>query len=76
MVGLFFFARVNEQFYTILRWIYKTDFGDAFKTIPNGLNAQDGLVGNRADPKANTVFTIPRENKAALNFATERLRAI
>jgi deferrochelatase/peroxidase EfeB len=68
VIGIFFFARVNEQFYTILRWIHKTDFGDAFKTIPNGLNAQDALIGNRADPKSNTVFSIPRENKAALNL--------
>jgi deferrochelatase/peroxidase EfeB len=68
IIGLFYFARVNEQFYTILRWIQKTDFSDAFKKIPDGLNAQDALVGNREDPKANTRFEIPRADKAALSL--------
>jgi hypothetical protein len=59
VVGLFFFARVNEQFYTILRWMQKTEFSDVFKKIPNGLNAQDGLIGSREDPTANTRHHIP-----------------
>jgi len=59
IVGLFCFARVNEQFYTVMRWLQKTDFSDAFKTIPNGLKAQDGLFGNRAFPSANTEFRVP-----------------
>ena len=37
VIGLFYFARINEQFYTILRWMQKTDFSDAYKTVPNGL---------------------------------------
>lgn len=45
LAGLFFCGRVNEQFYTILRWINRTDFSDAFKGLPNGLNAQDAVVG-------------------------------
>jgi deferrochelatase/peroxidase EfeB len=68
LVGIFFFARVNEQFYTILRWIHQTEFSDVYKKIPNGLNAQDALIGNRADPKANTQFHIPRSGKAALSL--------
>jgi deferrochelatase/peroxidase EfeB len=68
IIGVFFFARVNEQFYTILRWINQTDFSDAYKKIPNGLNAQDALVANRASPKANTEFYIPRSGKAALSL--------
>ena len=59
VIGLFYFARVNEQFYTILRWMQKTDFSDAFKQIPNGLNAQDALMGNRAEPRASTEFLVP-----------------
>jgi deferrochelatase/peroxidase EfeB len=59
LAGLFCFARVNEQFYTVLRWLQKTDFSDAFKTIPNGVNAQDGLFGNRGFAGANKVFRIP-----------------
>jgi deferrochelatase/peroxidase EfeB len=68
IVGIFFFGRVNEQFYTILRWINQTDFSDAYKKVPGGLNAQDALVGNRADPKANTRFFIPRSGKPALSL--------
>ncbi len=59
VVGLFYFARINEQFYTILRWIQKTDFSDAFKQIPDGLNTQDALIGNRAEPNASTRFLVP-----------------
>jgi hypothetical protein len=62
VVGLFFFARVNEQFYTVLRWIQKTGFSDAFKSLPNGLNAQDPLLGNRGMPKANPEFCIAVES--------------
>lgn len=58
VVGLFFFARVNEQFYTVLRWMQKTGFSDSFKSLPNGLNAQDPLLGNRNTPKANQEFCI------------------
>jgi deferrochelatase/peroxidase EfeB len=61
VVGLFFFARVNEQFYTVLRWMQKTGFSDSFKSLPNGLNAQDPLLGNRNTPKANQEFCIAVE---------------
>jgi deferrochelatase/peroxidase EfeB len=59
IIGLFCFARVNEQFYTVLRWLQQTDFSDAFKAIPNGLHAQDGLFGNRGFPGAEEQFRIP-----------------
>jgi deferrochelatase/peroxidase EfeB len=59
VVGLFFFARINEQFYTILRWMQKTEFSNVFKKIPNGFNAQDALIGSREDPSANTKHHIP-----------------
>jgi deferrochelatase/peroxidase EfeB len=59
VVGTFFFARVNEQFYSILRWMQKTDFSEVFGTIPNGRNAQDALIGNRGLPKANANFQFP-----------------
>jgi hypothetical protein len=68
IIGLFYFARVNEQFYTILRWIHKTEFSDVFRKIPDGLNAQDALAGNREDPKANTQLHIPQADKAALDL--------
>jgi deferrochelatase/peroxidase EfeB len=68
IIGLFCFARVNEQFYSVLRWLQKTDFSDAFKTIPNGLRSQDGLFGNRGFPGANKEFLIPTASGAAVNL--------
>jgi deferrochelatase/peroxidase EfeB len=68
LVGLFCFARVNEQFYTVMRWLQKTDFRDAFKTVPNGLNAQDALFGNRAFPGANAEHRVPLANGSAVNL--------
>jgi len=68
LVGLFCFARVNEQFYSVMRWLQKTDFSDAFKTIPNGLNAQDGLFGNREFPGANKEYRIPMANGPAVSL--------
>jgi deferrochelatase/peroxidase EfeB len=68
VVGLFCFARVNEQFYTVLRWLQKTDFSGAFKSMPNGLNAQDSLFGNRKDASANTQFHLARPGNAPLSL--------
>jgi deferrochelatase/peroxidase EfeB len=68
LVGLFCFARVNEQFYTVLRWLQKTDFSDAFKTIPDGLESQDGLFGNRGFPGANKAYHIPAANGSAITL--------
>jgi hypothetical protein len=68
VIGLFYFARINEQFYTILRWMQKTDFSDAYKKVPNGLNAQDALIGNRKDPKAETNFHVPLADKSPLTL--------
>jgi hypothetical protein len=61
VVGLFCFARVNEQFYTVLRWLQKTGFSEAFNALPNGLDAQDAMFGNRDDPSANREFIIPQQ---------------
>jgi deferrochelatase/peroxidase EfeB len=47
VVGMFFFARVNAQFYTVLRWINQTSFSDRFRDIPGGFDLQDSLLGNR-----------------------------
>lgn len=68
VVGVFCFARVNEQFYTVLRWLQKTDFSDAFRSIPNGLNAQDGLFGNRGFEQANTSFHLPRADGSSVSL--------
>ncbi|MCP3399870.1 hypothetical protein [Bradyrhizobium sp. CCGB20] len=68
IVGLFYFARINEQFYTILRWMHLTDFADAYKQLPNGTSAQDALTGNRADPKAQTQFQVTLAGNSSLTF--------
>lgn len=68
LVGLFFCARVNEQFYTVLRWIQKTDFSDDFEAIPNGLSSQDNLFGNRSDPNAHTAFRLVRNPREAADI--------
>lgn len=68
VVGLFFFARVNEQFYTVMRWLQKTDFSEAFAAIPNGLNAQDSLFGNRNHPAANTQFHLPQQGSGPIHL--------
>ncbi|MDI2077926.1 hypothetical protein [Bradyrhizobium sp. Mp27] len=68
VIGLFYFARINEQFYTLLRWMQKTDFSDAYRTIPNGLNAQDALIGNREGTKAEKTFHVPLAGKSALTL--------
>ncbi|MHC2578881.1 deferrochelatase/peroxidase EfeB [Bradyrhizobium diazoefficiens] len=71
IVGLFYFARINEQFYTILRWMQKTEFADAYKKLPNGYNAQDALTGNRRYPKAETQFGVPLKDNASVTFRLE-----
>jgi deferrochelatase/peroxidase EfeB len=72
VIGLFYFARINEQFYTILRWMHKTDFSEAYKRLPNGYNAQDALIGNRADPKAETQLCVPLAENSSLTFRLEQ----
>lgn len=56
LMGLFFCARVNEQFYTVLRWMQRTDFSDAYKRLPRGLDAQDALIADRSAATANTTL--------------------
>ncbi|MGH6841626.1 MAG: hypothetical protein ACREDV_05965, partial [Methylocella sp.] len=59
LVGFFFCARVNEQFYTILRWMQQTEFSDVFDQIPDGSRRQDALFGNRSTPHSNPNFHVP-----------------
>jgi deferrochelatase/peroxidase EfeB len=72
VVGMFFCARVNQQFYMILRWIWNTDFSEAFMAIPNGLRAQDALLGARPDPpdpRSNTNLYIPQAGSGPLSLS-------
>jgi deferrochelatase/peroxidase EfeB len=60
LVGLFFCARLNEQLYTVLRWMQETEFSDVYAAHPNGSRAQDAIMGNRAKRRANTRVWIPK----------------
>jgi len=60
LVGLFCFARINEQFYTILRWMQRTEFSEGFDRIPGGAAGQDAVTGPRGVPNANKTFHVPR----------------
>lgn len=47
LFGIFICARINEQFYTVLRWMQQTDFSDAFDSVRPGRSGQDRLLGTR-----------------------------
>jgi deferrochelatase/peroxidase EfeB len=57
IVGMFFCANINMQFYPLTRWIGTTNFSDDYAD-PTG---QDPLFGNRDYPNASHSFTIPTE---------------
>jgi hypothetical protein len=54
LVGLFFCARLNEQLYTILRWLQATEFSDVFAAQGLSERCQDAVLGNRMRKGANT----------------------
>ncbi|MGO6883251.1 hypothetical protein ELI36_37485 [Rhizobium ruizarguesonis] len=47
LFGIFLCARVNEQFYTVLRWMQQTEFSDVFDDVQPGRSGQDMLTGTR-----------------------------
>ena len=71
IVGVFFCARVNEQFYTILRWMHQTDFSDVYKTFPGGSDGQDALVGDRSDMAANTMLHLVSERGESVDVGLD-----
>jgi hypothetical protein len=48
LFGLFLCARVNEQFYSVLRWMQQTTFSDVFDRAKPGRAGQDRLTGSRS----------------------------
>ena len=64
MFGLFLCARVNEQFYTVLRWMQQTEFSDVFDHAKPGRAGQDRLTGSRLpggsnrSPESNLLVTV------------------
>ena len=59
LIGVFACARINEQFYTVLRWIQRTDFSDHFDRVRRGNRRQDMMFGLRGKPLAETTTHIP-----------------
>ena len=47
LFGVFLCARINEQFYSILRWMQQTSFSGVFDRVATGRNGQDNLTGSR-----------------------------
>jgi len=62
VIGTFICARVNEQFYSVLRWIQKTDFAEGYFNLPYAGSMQDALFGNRKKPGSSARFAIPFES--------------
>lgn len=56
LVGMFLCANLNKQFYTIMRWLGRTDFSPVF---PDQVG-QDPLIGNGSFPGASRDFNIPK----------------
>jgi hypothetical protein len=54
---MFLCANINQQIYSLTRWIGKTDFSDVYRDQ----HGQDPLVGNRSIPSASTTFSIPTD---------------
>ncbi|MGR8964198.1 hypothetical protein [Rhizobium leguminosarum] len=47
LFGIFLCSRVNEQFYTVLRWMQQTEFSPVFDDAKPGRAGQDMLIGSR-----------------------------
>ncbi len=62
LVGIFMCARINEQFYTALRWINQSSFSEALHRKPYAETMQDALFGSRSKPKVDTRLVIPGNN--------------
>lgn len=52
LVGVFACARINEQLYTVIRWMQETGFSDQFRNVKRGWLRQDNMFGLRSKPKA------------------------
>jgi deferrochelatase/peroxidase EfeB len=62
VIGLFYCARLNEQFYTVLRWMQQSEFSDSFGVPPFSYTDQDGLCGNRRKAGAGEDAAIPLQS--------------
>ncbi|WP_370194637.1 MULTISPECIES: hypothetical protein [Aurantimonas] len=68
LVGIFACARINEQLYTIIRWMQETGFSDRFYDVKQGWRRQDSMFGLRNKPKAFASAHIPLTDGTALDL--------
>ena len=68
LVGIFACARINEQLYTIIRWMQETGFSDRFYDVKQGWRRQDSMFGLRDKPKAFASAHIPLADGTALDL--------
>lgn len=57
IIGLFFCADINMQFYPLMRWMRRTSFRDVFES--SSVRRQDPITGNRNEPSVDRTFAIP-----------------
>lgn len=64
IAGMFLCANLNKQFYTVMRWLSRTDFSQVF---PNQVG-QDPIVGNMEFPGASPDFAIRRDDGSSVSL--------
>lgn len=69
LVGIFMCARINEQFYTALRWINQTGFAEGLHRKPYTETMQDALFGSRSKPKVDPRIVIAVDNATTVEAA-------
>jgi hypothetical protein len=59
LIGMFLCSNINMQFYSLMRWLNKTDFNAKVNNVRN----QDPLFGNRSMPGASNSFEFEADGK-------------
>ena len=68
---MFLCSNINMQFYSIMRWLNKTDFNPKVGDV----RGQDPLFGNRRMPDASNKFEFEAgDGKSALNILQDFIR--
>lgn len=65
IVGLFLCARINEQFYSVLRWMQTTTFAEGFDKGRHSAHMQDALIGQGSMPGADRRLLVGPEAQSA-----------
>ena len=71
LIGMFLCSNINIQFYSIMRWLNKTDFNPKCGDI----HGQDPLFGNRSTPDASKAFELEaNDGKATVRGLQDFIR--